>query len=321
MKADLSARLAKYNSEHGCVCAQMEETRDGQVVVAICTPLMQRVHTRVQQSGELIFVDSSGNCDRQNHRLFLVITHSAAGGLPLGVVMTTSESSTTIATGMALLKSMLPPGSFFGHPDGPQTVMTDDCSALRQALRSVFPGASLILCTFHLLQAMWRWLWNSHNQVKKEHRPQLLNGFRALVYASTEDHLSAAYTNLRTNPVAVLYPGFLDHLAGVYGRRAEWALCLRSHLLTRGNNTNNYVESAMRVVKDKVLYRLKAYNLTQLVDFITTRFEAYYIRRLTDYANNRVAKSQPKPPSHGDVDCQAIVQVLIVSSNSSNLHP
>ena len=243
MLADLRAWIEQYNIDHGRVCAQMERTLDGQLVVAICTPLMQRVHTRVQQSGELIFVDSSGNCDRQNHSLFLIMTHSAAGGLPLGVMITTSESQTTLSTGMTLLKQLLPPDSFFGREDGPQAVMTDDCSALRQALQSVFPGASLILCTFHVLQEMWRWLWNSHNQIRKEDRPQLLNGFRALVYADTEEDLSAAYARLSASPVAIPYRRFLAHLADVYGRRTEWALCLRSHLMTRGNNTNNYVES------------------------------------------------------------------------------
>ncbi|XP_028440345.1 uncharacterized protein LOC114559727 [Perca flavescens] len=304
MVIDLEERLARYNEEQGCVCAQIEQTIDGQQIVAICTPVMQRVHTRVQQSGEIIFVDSSGYCDRQNHCLFLFLTHSAAGGLPLGVLITTSESAATLTAGISLLKRLLPPGAFFGREDhGPQAVMTDDCSALRQALATVYPGASILLCTFHLLQAMWRWLWNG---IKKEERPQLLNGFRGLVYARTAEDLSAAYATLSADPLASKHKNFMKHLLEVYGRRQEWALCLRVHLLTRGNNTNNYVESAMKIVKDKVLHRLKAYNLTQLVDFIATRFEAYYIRHLTDFANNRVKNLTA--PKCGDVDCQKIVR-------------
>ena len=41
----------------------------------------------------------------------------------------------------------------------------------------------------------------------------------------------------------------------------------------------------MRVLKYQVLYRLKAYNITALVAFITTRLEAYYCQRLIDAAN------------------------------------
>ncbi|XP_031169028.1 uncharacterized protein LOC116059903 isoform X2 [Sander lucioperca] len=300
MAVDLRERLARYNEEHGCVCAQIEQTIDGQQVVAICTPVMQRVHTRVQQSGEMIFVESLGNCNRKPHRLFLFLTPSAAGGLPLGVLITTSESAATLTAGISLLKRLLPPAAFFGRGDhGPQAFMTDDCSALRQALAAVYPGASLMLSTFHLLQAMWRWLWNSHNGIKKEERPQLLNGFRGLVYARTAEELSAAYATLSADPLASKH-NFMKRLLEVYGRRQEWALCLR------GNTTNNYVESAVRIVRDKVLHRLKAYNLTQLVDFITTRFEASYIRRLTDFANNRVIHLSA--PKGDDVDCHKIVR-------------
>ncbi|KAK7895275.1 hypothetical protein WMY93_020600 [Mugilogobius chulae] len=49
----------------------------------------------------------------------------------------------------------------------------------------------------------------------------------------------------------------------------------------------------MRVLKDQIFHRLKAYNITQVVDFITTRHEYYYIRRLIDVANNRTTKKQP----------------------------
>ena len=65
----------------------------------------------------------------------------------------------------------------------------------------------------------------------------------------------------------------------------------------------------MRILKEKVFYRLKAYNVTQMVSFVTTRLEEYYIRRLTDVANNRVKRI--KHTQHEDVDCEAIVQVRI----------
>ena len=38
--------------------------------------------------------------------------------------------------------------------------------------------------------------------------------------------------------------------------------------LTRSNNTYNFCEAAMQILKDRILCRLKAFNLNQLVDFI-----------------------------------------------------
>ncbi|XP_035516707.1 uncharacterized protein si:dkey-75a21.2 [Morone saxatilis] len=306
---DLEQTLDDYNKEQGDVCARMCKTSDNQLVIAICTPMMKRVHARLRESSEMVFVDSSGNCERNNHRLFLLLTHSSAGGLPLGVFITTSQSQPTLSAAIELLQTVLPPERFFGHPEGPLVVMTDDCSALRQALHEAYPEATLVLCVFRVvLQAMWRWLWSSSNDVLKQHRAHLLRSFRSLVYASTPAALMEVYTRLREDHVASQHPKFVQHLQEVFQRREEWAICLHVQLPTRGNHTNNYVESAMRVVKEKVLHQLKAYNVRQLVDFVFTRMEAHYIRRLTDVANNRLQTSLKKVLETEDIGRYSIVQ-------------
>ncbi|XP_076155836.1 uncharacterized protein LOC143139123 isoform X2 [Alosa pseudoharengus] len=302
MLCSLQVSIDAYNEQQGEVCAQMKQD-DNQTIIAICSPLMKRVHALVRHSAEIVFVDSSGNCDRTNSRIFLLLTHSAAGGLPLGVVITTSESQNTITAGLKLLKAILPQEAFFGRGDlGPQVVMTDDCQALRQAILDTYPQTHPILCVFHILQAMWRWLWDAHNGVPKTHRQHLLNLFKQLVYARSPLDLEASYNLAVQDSIAGRYSKYTNHLAAVFKRRELWALCLRSHLPTRGNNTNNFVESAMRVLKDQIFYRLKAYNITQLVDFITCRLEAYYNRRLVDMANNRSTKKLPKPKGHVSTD-------------------
>ncbi|XP_062391790.1 uncharacterized protein LOC134079728 [Sardina pilchardus] len=302
MLCSLQSSLDEYNAQQGETCALLK--LDGnQTIIAICTPLMKRVHALVRHSAEIVFVDSSGNCDRTNSRIFLLLTHSAAGGLPLGVVITTSESQNTITAGLKLLKDLLPQDAFSGRGDlGPQVVMTDDCQALRQAVLDVYPQTHPILCVFHILQAMWRWLWDANNGVPKTHRQHLLQLFKVLVYARSPSDLDASYHQAIQDSIASQYQKYTKHLAAVFKRRELWALCLRSHLPTRGNNTNNYVESAMRVLKDQIFYRLKAYNITQLVDFITTRLEAYYIRRLIDVTNNRTTKKLPKPKGRVSTD-------------------
>nr|XP_055049687.1 uncharacterized protein LOC129435395 isoform X2 [Misgurnus anguillicaudatus] len=77
---------------------------------------------------------------------------------------------------------------------------------------------------------------------------------------------------------------FLTYLQSLYSRRESWALSYRRDLPTRGNQTNNYVEAAMRVLKDKILQRTKAFNLPQLFNLFTTRLEMYYEARVTDIA-------------------------------------
>ena len=43
----------------------------------------------------------------------------------------------------------------------------------------------------------------------------------------------------------------------------------------------------MRVLKDKIFLRTKAYNVPQLIDFICTRLEGYYERKIQLVANGR----------------------------------
>ena len=79
----------------------------------------------------------------------------------------------------------------------------------------------------------------------------------------------------------------------------------------------------MRVIKEKVFQRLKAYNVTQAVHFLCTRTEDYYVRRLVDVANNRMCNpSQSKyHAGDGDVNFNNIVKVnkMIKRMRSFNL--
>ena len=64
----------------GEICVKVD-TFNGGHLVAICTPLMKRVlHQYIPESGELVFVDASGGFDRDGYRVFLLMTHSKAGG-------------------------------------------------------------------------------------------------------------------------------------------------------------------------------------------------------------------------------------------------
>ena len=68
-----------------------------------------------------------------------------------------------------------------------------------------------------------------------------------------------------------------------------WLLLRRQDIITRGNNTNNYSEATMRVLKDIILSRTKAFNVVALVDFCSTVLQAYLVRRLLAFAHGRRA--------------------------------
>ena len=83
----------------------------GETVIAAVTPLMERVHS-LDEAGEVVFVDTSRGValDRCGLRVLVLMCWSPAGSLPLGVIISTSETEELVAKGLHLLMGILPEG-------------------------------------------------------------------------------------------------------------------------------------------------------------------------------------------------------------------
>ena len=86
---------------------------------------------------------------------------------------------------------------------------------------------------------------------------------RALVYMTSEEDLEQRYKNLTdpnniANSFCNQYPQLRKHLEIFWKRKSEWALSHRIAAITRGNNTNNYTEAGIRVLKELIFGRVKA---------------------------------------------------------------
>ncbi|XP_026286606.2 uncharacterized protein LOC113212209 [Frankliniella occidentalis] len=289
MVQSLSAAVEKYNKESGSVCAAVKKYNEIDLVVVLCSPLMKRVHKLLKSSGEINFLDSGGSMDRHNSRIFTILAPSVAGALPLGMVITSSESEDALTEGMKMLQSIMPSDAFFGRGPrrGPQIMMTDDSKSERNTLRTCFPGIVLLLCFFHILQAFWTYTWDSKHNVKAEEKEEVFFIFKDWCYSKTEEDFKKFYLEMLNNPLYSKNKFLVKQVKGLFLRAREWALCYRSELLIRGNNTNNYSEITIRQYKDLVMHRLKAYSVVQLFDFFTTRLESYFERRIAAVVNNR----------------------------------
>ncbi|CAB5396223.1 unnamed protein product [Rhizophagus irregularis] len=162
--------------------------------------------------------------------------------LPLGVLFTSDELEITLEKA-----TILPSHAFYGRgvEVGPIVFLTDDSSAERNSLELCWPQGIRLLCTFHVLQAFWRWLHDSKHHIKKE--DSLFNHFELL-----------------------------------WNRRQFWA---RTRLPMRGNNTNNYIERSFGMLKDIIFARTQAFNPVQIFHFITMSMERFYARRLLGIAH------------------------------------
>ena len=89
--------------------------------------------------------------------------------------------------------------------------------------------------------------------VEKDDRPVLLNLFRNVLYAQSDDDLSVQLVRLYADPVYKRYPQYKTHLIeDTFPKMEAWCLAHRviNKLPTSNNNTNNLVECSFRYTKE-----------------------------------------------------------------------
>lgn len=222
--------------------------------------------------------------------MFVISTSHSGGGLPLGVLITSDEKASTLERSFACFCKILPDFAFFnqGPSNGPKIFMSDDSLSQSQAISATWSNAKQLLCVFHVLQSFWTWLHDGKNKVQAIHRQTLMLKIKDLVYAKSEQQLAERFNQILKDNTAVIYPQFIKHVNNYWPRRHKWAICFRQHLLIRGNQTNNYAETGIKILKEIVFSHVKAYNLIEMVSFVTDTMDLYYQRRLLHLANNRI---------------------------------
>ena len=261
------------------------EMLDNQWIVALCTPLMKRVHENWSMCSEMLYVDSTGNFDREQYRVFPLLVHGYAGALPVGIVVTATEKGESLSCGLKMILEMIGRENAFYKKGEPDVVMTDNSDSERNGLRAVFPNSVFLLCIFHILQAAFRYVWKSENwnpAVSNKHKPEVYAFFKRLVYAEDENNLIQTFNTLKEKEIFKMNPKIMKYAVQLFETRELWALCYRKNILIRGHNTNNFSEATMRILKEKIFDRKRAYNLVQLVHFILSRIDDYYERKLID---------------------------------------
>ena len=79
------------------------ETPTGYVTVLV-TDFMYRIHKDMKSASEVVFVDTTSHVDKTNCSLTILVCSSPAGGLPLGVILASSQTRDDYARGMSHFK-------------------------------------------------------------------------------------------------------------------------------------------------------------------------------------------------------------------------
>uniref|UniRef100_A0A2S2PH68 Uncharacterized protein n=1 Tax=Schizaphis graminum TaxID=13262 RepID=A0A2S2PH68_SCHGA len=109
------------------------------------------------------------------------------------------------------------------------------------------------------------------------------------MYVDNMHDLENSITEIRN--MSTKFNNFVQRFEKNYNRKEQWITFYRLHILYRNHETNNYAEASIRVIKDILLSRTKAYNAVALVDFIVNVGENYFTLRLLDHAHERHSES------------------------------
>ena len=283
-------RISNYNNSKGKELSKIVMLPNSDYIVVLIDELMLRCHQHIPQSGDIVHIDSTGNVDRIDSKVTNIVCPTPAGAAPLGMIITSCETEAVMTQAFQIYKDLLPSYAFFNKgASGPENIITDDSDSERKSIASVWPLSRLLLCTFHVLQATWRWLWASQHRIELKDRPHLLKLLRGLMYAPTENDFNELRDDLEEDDVLEKYENYKQYIEKLLQRHELWALFFRmkENMSTHGNNTNNFVEASFRVLKEHIFQRRKSYNLVELIDRLIAAGSTFYKQKFIDIGNNR----------------------------------
>lgn len=170
---------------------------------------------------------------------------SSAGAVPLAIILTKGQTYECYCQGFKLINEAVLE-SFCGQ-GYPNLFLTDQSSAEINAINNIWPKSNTLLCTFHVLQAVWRWLWDSAHKIPIEKRKPLMKLFQNILYADNMIDVENAYKKGCENEE---FPQWTKYLCNYWTYKEKWCICFRDSY-SRGHVTNNYCEVAVRLYKDR----------------------------------------------------------------------
>ncbi|XP_065207575.1 uncharacterized protein LOC135836577 [Planococcus citri] len=278
----LNQKIASYASQ-GVTVRYVNNEQDPFALVVI-TPIMERIH-QCSFSKDVLFVDTTSACDHENTSITFLLSVTPCGAVPCGVLITKEQTKAAFTTGFKLLQEVVSEklGTSFGGQNYPTVLMTDNCSAEIGGALAIWLDSISLLCVFHVLQYVLHWLQDSAHHIPKEHQRDLISTFQTILYCTDINEAENAFESAMA--VGGSFPQWQNYLQDQYNSKEKWCLAYRKGLT--GHHTNNYAEISIRLFKENVLNRVKAYNFIALLDFIASTMELFYKRKLREFFNSR----------------------------------
>ena len=271
-------KLSSFESEfNSTIKLKYLKNDSNQWVIAFCSKIMIGALKIREISEKIICIDSSGGMDRTCGHLFNLVIPNPIGGLSIGMFITFSESKTDISIGLNLLKEIWSENKV--QTFNPKCIMSDDSASQIGAVSEVFPNSTIFLCIFHVKQALWRWLQSNET---KENRQSIIYAFNNVIFARNFPEQKKIFFEKISNNEKLT-----NYFNKVFKKEKMFAIEFRQNIELFGANTNNLVERSFLAIKQQFLERNKVYNVIQLMQQISLRYESFISIKLIDLINGR----------------------------------
>ena len=269
--------IEKFQADNQHIKLKFCRNPDGGFIIAFCNELMLGA-AQSPLASNIICIDSTSGMDRSNGHLFNLIVPGPVGSLSIGMFITFSETVQSITLGLEILKLLLQENGISCF--NPKFFMSDDSSAQKAAIKNNFPSATILLCQFHVVQALWRWL---QSNALKSTRVKIVNLFRKCMYTTSnyEDSKIALYNEIQNDPK------LSSHFDRVFVNEKQFATFYRKEFNLGDVNTNNIIENSFLVIKSKYLERSKVFNILHLIQKISENYTSFQSLKLIDFKNGR----------------------------------
>lgn len=94
----MAEAIRKYATDNPEVTL-IEDINEDQLCAVLVTAFMKRVHTKVKEAEEVVFVDATGGVDRLNISVVPFLCAGPAGALPLAILFTSSQDEASLRKG------------------------------------------------------------------------------------------------------------------------------------------------------------------------------------------------------------------------------
>ncbi|XP_064102955.1 uncharacterized protein LOC135213051 isoform X2 [Macrobrachium nipponense] len=273
--------ISEYNAKCGSKCAAVKSFNDssGSVVVALLSPLMRSVHTELSCSANIMLIESFA-VDYLHCKIYLLMTHSGSFRLPLGALITTSDTDVDLKRALDLYVELVPSQGFSGRGQaGPIFILIEDNDVQQTAVKETFPKSKVFLSPCFIIQKAWAILWDTEVSSVHNCRLEIFEMLKKAMCAESIVDFENYVEKIRLIGKELTAVKFFKYLEDLFVKKHEWAACFMT-------SSENFPSSSFKLkdclasVHDQFISTNKSCTMVELLQFLVDDMEQFYKQKL-----------------------------------------